>query len=120
MASPGFPRSTAAPARREDARGAYEFAGRAHVVHDVANQIEDVAEDLSAHVDDIADELAVARVRLGRGFRKLEAALGDLGASTERPAARVARAAEELAREAVESYDRVVGKRRRPWYQFWI
>lgn len=69
-------------------------------------------------IDAIAQEVEVARGKLGKRFRKIEAAVAEAEASSEKPNERVASAIDDFATEARRSFERIVS-RRRP-RRFWL
>lgn len=64
-------------------------------------------------IEAIAEEVNIAKGKLGKRFRKIEAAVAAAEASAEEPDRRVASAIDDFAAEARRSFERIV-KRKRP------
>jgi phage-related minor tail protein len=91
-------------------------------VHDHTDAMRDAASDLADRVDEVADEVSAASQRLGKHVRRVGEAVAEYSKDAERPATGVARALDDLGYEAKQSFDRITGRRPRPWYErllFW-
>jgi hypothetical protein len=94
----------------------------AREIHEPTNLMRDAAGDFADRVDVVADEVAAASERLRKHVRRVGEAVADYSRDAERPATAVARAFDDLGYEAKKSFDRITGRRTRPWYSrllFW-
>jgi hypothetical protein len=90
--------------------------------HEHTDVMRDAASELADRVDVVADEVAAASERLGKHVRRVGDAFAEYTRDAERPATEVARALDDLGYEAKKSFDRITGRRPRPWYSrlmFW-
>lgn len=91
-------------------------------VHEQTDVMRNKASQLADRVDVVADEVAAASARLGKHVRRVGDALDELSREAERPATGLSRALDDLGSEARRSFDRITGRRPRPWYErlmFW-
>jgi hypothetical protein len=91
-------------------------------VHETTGALRDAAGEFADRVDTVADEMAAASQRLGKHVRRVGDAFAEYGRDAERPATGVAKALDDLGDEAKKSFDRIVGRAPRPWYErflFW-
>lgn len=94
----------------------------AQKIQEHTDVMRDAANEWVDRVDVVADEVAAASERLGKHARRLGEAVAEYTRDAERPATRVASAFDDLGREAKRSFERITGRRRRPWYSrllFW-
>ena len=77
-------------------------------INDRTDDLRRASKTLADRIDAIANEMSRARGRLGKRFRRVEAAVAELDESQDAPNAKVSAALEDFAAEAKRSFERIV------------
>jgi predicted nucleic acid-binding Zn-ribbon protein len=88
-------------------------------IQDGTKDLRQASKAFADRIDAIAEEVTRARDRLGKGFRRVEAAMAEAEESAETPNARVTSALDALGAEARRSFERIVTRKKPRRFLFW-
>jgi hypothetical protein len=81
-------------------------------IHDRTKDLRRASNIIADRIDAIAEEVKIAKDKLGKRFRRIEEAVAAKEAIAEEPDRRVASAIDDFAAEARRSFERIVSRKR--------
>jgi hypothetical protein len=81
-------------------------------IHDRTRDLRRASNTIADRIDAIAEEVKIAKDKLGKRFRRIEEAVAAKEAIAEEPDRRVASAIDDFAAEARRSFERIVSRKR--------